>query len=70
MITLKKYQENSLKVFVFKPGIKSLSTCLPVGIEIVPPISTTATFGFASSYTEVLQGGTISMPTGRNVDNL
>jgi hypothetical protein len=28
-------------VFVFKPGIKSLSTCLPVGIEIVPPFSTT-----------------------------
>jgi hypothetical protein len=31
-------------------------------IEIVPPFSTTATFGFASGYTEVLQGGTISMP--------
>ena len=26
--------------------------------------------GFASGYTEVLQGGTISMPTGRHVDNL
>jgi hypothetical protein len=28
------------------------------------------TFGFASGYTEVLQGSTISMPTGRHVDNL
>jgi hypothetical protein len=28
------------------------------------------TFGFASGYAEVLQGGTISMPTGRHVDNL
>ena len=27
-------------------------------------------FGFASGYTEVLQGGTISMPTDRHVDNL
>jgi len=27
-------------------------------------------FGFTSGYTEVLQGGTISMPTGRHVDNL
>ena len=27
-------------------------------------------FGFAPGYTEVLQGGTISMPTGRHVDNL
>ena len=27
-------------------------------------------FGFASGYTEVLQGGTISVPTGRHVDNL
>ena len=28
-----------------------------------------ATFGFASGYIEVPQGGTISMPTGRHVDN-
>jgi hypothetical protein len=41
-ITLQKEQENPLKIcFVFKPGIKTLSTCLPVGIEIVPPFSTT-----------------------------
>jgi hypothetical protein len=37
-----------------------------VGIEIVPPFQHhCTTFGFASGYTEVLQGGTISMPTGR-----
>jgi hypothetical protein len=41
-ITLQKERAHPLKsVFVFKPGIKSLSTCLPVGIEIVPPFSTT-----------------------------
>ena len=28
------------------------------------------TFGFASGYTEVIQGSTISMPMGRHVDNL
>jgi hypothetical protein len=47
-------------------GIKLLSTCLPVTIEIVPPFSTTVQ---PSGYTESLQGGTISMPTGRHVDN-
>ena len=42
MITLQKYPENPLEsVVVFKPGIRSLSTCLSVGIEIVPPFSTT-----------------------------
>jgi hypothetical protein len=29
-----------------------------------------AIFGFASGYTEVFQGGTISMPIVRHVDNL
>jgi len=44
---------------------------LPVGIEIVPPFSTTVQPSASTSgYTEVLQGGTISMPTGRHVDNL
>ena len=39
----KKEQEHSLKIrfFFFKPGIKSLSTCLPASIEIVSPFSTT-----------------------------
>ena len=43
MIMFKKEQEHSLKirVFFFKPGIKSLSTCLPASIEIVSPFSTT-----------------------------
>jgi hypothetical protein len=43
MITLhKKNQENPLKIrFFFKPGIKLLSARLPVGIDIVPPFSTT-----------------------------
>jgi len=42
MNTVQKYHENPLKIsFVFKPGIKSLSTCLPVGIEILPPFSNT-----------------------------
>jgi hypothetical protein len=36
MITLQKEQENLLKISL---GIKSLSTSLPVGIEIVPPFS-------------------------------
>jgi hypothetical protein len=42
MFTLQKYQENPLNIsFLFSNGIKSLSMCLPVGIEIVPPFSTT-----------------------------
>jgi len=42
MIMFQKEQEHSLKIRVFfKSGIKSLSTCLPVSIEIVPPFSTT-----------------------------
>jgi hypothetical protein len=44
--------------------------CLHVGIEIVPPFKHYyATFGFTSGYTEVLQCDTISMPTGRHIDN-
>jgi hypothetical protein len=35
-ITLQQEREN-----VFKPGIKSLATCLTVAIEIVPPFNTT-----------------------------
>jgi hypothetical protein len=38
MNTLQKEQEHPLKsVFIFKLGIISLSTCLPVGIDMVPP---------------------------------
>ena len=39
MITLQKEQENSLKIS-FHVGIKSLTTFVPVGIEILPPFST------------------------------
>jgi hypothetical protein len=49
--------------------MRGTSTCLLVGIEIVPPFSKTVQPS-ASGYTEVLQGGTISMPTDRHVDNL
>ena len=46
MVTLQKVHENPLKsIFAFKPGIKSLSTCLPVGIEIVPPLYSASRFG-------------------------
>ena len=44
----------------FKLGIKSLSTCLLMGIEIVPPFCTTVQ----------PEGDTISIPTGGHVDNL
>ena len=73
MITLQKYQENPL----------SIRFCFQTGDKIVIYVSTRehwdcttlqhhcTTFGFTSGYTEVLQGqgGTISMPTGRHVDN-
>jgi hypothetical protein len=42
----------------------------PVGMLYTTLQHHCTTFGFASGYTEVLQGGTISMPTGRHVDNL
>jgi hypothetical protein len=45
-----------------------LSTCRPVGIEIVPPYFCIA-WGEAEGCTVVVKGGTISMPTGRHVDN-
>ena len=44
-----------------------LSTCLPVGIEIVPHFC--VSWGEAEGCTVVRQGGTISMPTGRQKDN-
>jgi hypothetical protein len=71
-ITLQKERENPLQI----------SFCFQTGDKIVIYVSTHghwdcttfqhhyATFGFASGYTEVLQGSTISMPTGRHVDNL
>jgi hypothetical protein len=78
---IKRTRKSIKNQFLFS---KSLSTYLPVGIEIVPPFSTTVqpsassqavqhhctTFGFVSGCTEVLQAGTISMPTDRHVDNL
>jgi hypothetical protein len=72
MITLSKEQENPLKI----------SFCFQTGDKIVIYVSTRGhwncttlqhhctAFGFASDYAEVLQGGTISMPTDRHVDNL
>ena len=71
-ITLQKEQEHPLKI----------SFCFQTGDNIVIYVSTHGhwdcttlqhhciAFGFASGYAEVLQGGTISMPTGRHVDNL
>jgi hypothetical protein len=71
-ITLQTERENPLKV----------RFCFQTEDKIVIYVSTRGhwdcttlqhhctTFGFASGYTEVLQGGTISMPTGRHVDNL
>jgi hypothetical protein len=54
MITLHKYKENPLKIsFLFSNWGYNRYLCLPADIEIVPP----------SGYTEVFQGGTISMPT-------
>jgi hypothetical protein len=59
-ITLKIRTRKSIKnqFLIFKPRIKTTLQhhC--------------TTVGFASGYTEVLQGGAISMPTGRDVDNL
>ena len=64
-ITLQKERENPLKI----------SFCFQTGNKIVIYVSTRGhcdctTFGLASGYTEVLQGGIISIPTGRHVDNL
>ena len=71
-ITLQTERENPLKVCF----------CFQTEDKIVIYVSTRGhwdcttlqhhctTFGFASGYTAVLQGGTISMPTGRHVDNL
>ena len=59
-----------------------ISFCFQTGDKIVIYVSTRGhwdcttlqhhctAFGFASGYTEVLQGGTISMPMDRHVDNL
>jgi hypothetical protein len=72
MIMLQKERENPLKI----------SFCFQTGDKIVIYVSThghwdcttlqqhCTTFDFASGYTEVLQGGTVSMSTGRHVDNL
>ena len=69
---LQKDQENPLKI----------SFCFQTGDNIVIYMSThghwdcttlrhhCTTFGFTSGSTKVLQGGTISMPMGRHVDNL
>jgi hypothetical protein len=53
-ITLQKERENPLKIcFCFQTGLKSLSTCLPVGIEIVPPFSTTVQPSVMLTYQEM-----------------
>ena len=70
-----RYKKNKQNPF-------KISFCFQTGDKIVSYVSTRGhwdcttlqhhctTFGFASGYTEVLQGGTISMPTDRHVDNL
>ena len=56
--------EKDKKIYKIKLGIKSLSTCLPLGVEIIPPFSSTV------QTTKVCHGGTISMSMGRHVDNI
>ena len=72
MITLQKEWDNPLKIrFCFQTGDKIViyvSTRGHWDCTILQHHCTT--FGFDSDYTEVLQGGTISMPTGRHVDSL
>ena len=71
-ITLQKERENPLKIsFCFQTGDKIIiyvSTHGHLDCTILQLLWTS--FGFALGFTEVLQGGTISMPTGRHVDNL
>lgn len=72
MIALQKEQENLPKnqFFVSKSGMKLVYACLRDGIENWPPFSTSVQlFSINSGYTEVLHGGTISLPTGRHIDN-
>ena len=58
----------------FKLEIKSLSTCLLVGIEHVPPFCTNVQPETKpktiQKWYRVIQGDTISIPTGGHVDNL
>ena len=71
MITLWKEQENPLKIsFCFQTGdniVIYVSTGGHLGCTTLQHHCTA--FGFASGYAEVLQDGTISMPTDRH-DNL
>lgn len=66
-----KISRNPLKIrFLFQTG-----DTIAIYVSIRRHLDSTtlqqycATFGFAAGYTEVFQCGTISMSTGRNVDN-
>ena len=71
-ITLQKERENPLKIgFCFQTGDKIVIYVSTRGHRDCTTLQHHCTdFGCASGYTEVFQGGTISMPTGRHEDNL
>jgi len=79
-ILVRKYKNVTITLQKEREKPLNISFCFQTGDKIVIYVSTRghcttlrhhcATFGFASGYTEVLQGGTISMPTDRHVDNL
>jgi hypothetical protein len=71
-ITSQQERENPLKIrFCFQTGDKIVSYVSTRGDWDCTTLQHhCTTFGFTSGYTEVLRGGTISMPTGRHVDNL
>jgi hypothetical protein len=59
VIKLQKEHENPLEInFCFQTEIKSLSMCLTMGTEIIPPFSST----------ELLHGGSISMSRSRHME--
>ena len=65
--TRKRHKKEDSASFVLKKKdvIPTYSIFQHVSIIYYPRLDKNA-----SGYTEVLQGGTISMPTGRHVDNL
>jgi hypothetical protein len=70
-ITLQKDRENPLKLgFCSNRGKNVIYVSTRGHWDCTTLQHHCTTFGFASGYTEGLQGGTISMPTGRHVDNL
>ena len=71
MIPLQKFQENPLKIsFSFQNGDKIFIYVSTHGHWNCTTLQHHCTiFGFASSYAELLQVGTIVMSTGRHVDN-